>query len=198
MQLGIVGHNDLAIATHDRFVASGIEVVSYECTNAITSLQDLEMFRKKMTVPRIIWIFLPDGQNRTNVLGDFADKLDAGDLVIDVSECGLRATTAIATNFSCRYVGYLEVDVDCGQYQVGETSGTAFVYGSSDYFEVALEGLEIMSSPARPIHISDRVGSGHPENLVPATLGAWPGMPEVLGSLSWLRQCPKQDDDIKW
>ena len=184
MQLGIVGHNDLAMAAYDRFVGAGYEVVRYECANAITSLQTLEIFCKNMSVPRIIWIFLPEGQNRTNVLGEFGDKLDAGDLVIDVSECASRVSATMMTNFSLRYVGYLELDLDCGQYQVGETSGTAIVNGSSDYFEMALESLEIMCSPAKPIHIFDQVGLGRPENLVRAALGAWPDVPEVLGGSS--------------
>ena len=157
MQLGIVGHNDLAFASHDRFVASGIEVVSYPSTSPIASPQELDKFRKKMTVPRIIWIFLPEGQSRTTVLGDLAEKLDAGDLVIDANESGLRATAAMLTSFSRRYVGYLGLDVDRDQCQVGKNSGTAFVGGSSDYLEMALESLEIMGLPAWPIDISDRV-----------------------------------------
>jgi len=125
MQLGMVGLGRMGANMVRRLMRDGHECVVYnrnpkpvkllESEGAIGTA-DLDEFVAKLSKPRAAWAMVPAGEVTETVVSDLADRMEAGDTIIDGGNSYYHDDIRRAASFSEKGIDYL----DCG------TSGGVF------------------------------------------------------------------------
>jgi 6-phosphogluconate dehydrogenase len=135
-----------------RVVADGHDAVVYDHNpdavdaiagdDNIIGVSTLPELAEKLTAPRVVWVMVPAGQITTEVVGQLATTLEAGDVVIDGGNSYYRDDIAHAKTLSGRGIHLL----DCG------TSGG--VWGRERGYCLMIGGDAEAISHAEPIFTS--------------------------------------------
>lgn len=119
MQLGMIGLGRMGANLVRRVTHDGHECVVYDRNaDAVAALVDegstgagsVDELIEKLTPPRAVWVMVPAGDITTSVIAELAEKLEAGDIVIDGGNSYYRDDLAHAELLSQRGIHL----VDCG------------------------------------------------------------------------------------
>ena len=119
MQLGMIGLGRMGANLVRRVSRDGHECVVYDHDAAtVTALAEegptgvgsVAELAAKLTAPRAVWVMVPAGEITTSVIAELAEKLDAGDTVIDGGNSYYRDDLRHAKTLSERGIRLL----DCG------------------------------------------------------------------------------------
>src|SRR5918994_4381240 len=125
MQLGMVGLGRMGANIVRRLMRDGHDCVVYNrspgpverlAAEGATGSDSLDDFVSKLEKPRSAWVMVPAGDVTEQVVHDLADRLDAGDAIIDGGNTYYRDDIRRARELSERGIDY----IDCG------TSGGVF------------------------------------------------------------------------
>jgi 6-phosphogluconate dehydrogenase len=125
MQLGIVGLGRMGANIARRLLRDGHRVVGYNRTPApthalvaegATPSESLDELVAELEPPRAVWVMVPAGSVTEAVVSDLADRLEAGDAIIDGGNTHYPDDIRRARELGARGIAYL----DCG------TSGGIF------------------------------------------------------------------------
>ena len=92
MEMGMVGLGKMGANMTTRLLAAGHRLlVSDRSSEAVGAMQEkgaegaesLADLVAKLATPRAVWVMVPSGDPTESVIGELADLLDAGDIVID-------------------------------------------------------------------------------------------------------------------
>jgi 6-phosphogluconate dehydrogenase len=125
MQLGMVGLGRMGANIVRRLMRDGHDCVVYNrspgpveqlAAEGATGSDSLDDFVSKLEKPRSAWVMVPAGDVTEQVVHDLADRLEAGDAIIDGGNTYYRDDIRRAQELSERGIDY----IDCG------TSGGVF------------------------------------------------------------------------
>jgi 6-phosphogluconate dehydrogenase len=125
MQLGMVGLGRMGANIVRRLMRDGHECVVYDVSaEAIKSLEsegatgatDLDDFVSKLEKPRAAWVMVPAGEITEQAVTDLAERMEAGDAIIDGGNSYYHDDMRRAAKFGEKGIDY----IDCG------TSGGVF------------------------------------------------------------------------
>src|SRR5687768_15347707 len=92
MQVGMVGLGRMGANLVRRLMSDGHECVAYDVNpDAVKRLEpdgadgagSIDDFAAKLQPPRTVWVMVPAGETTARLIGELADVLDRGDVVVD-------------------------------------------------------------------------------------------------------------------
>jgi 6-phosphogluconate dehydrogenase len=110
MQLGFVGVGRMGAGMIERLRRAGHDVVGYDIDPELSDVASLHDLVDLLQRPRHIWIMVPYGAPIENIIEEFADRLDPGDLVVEGGNSRWTDDGPRAARLSQKGVGF----VDCG------------------------------------------------------------------------------------
>ncbi len=127
MQLGMIGLGRMGGNMVRRLIRGGHECVVYarnpdsvkqfekEGASGASSLED---FVQKLTPPRAAWVMIPAGAATDKTVGALAEKMDAGDIIIDGGNSNFKDDIRRAKELSPKGIHYVDTGTSGGVWGV--------------------------------------------------------------------------------
>jgi 6-phosphogluconate dehydrogenase len=161
MQLGMVGLGRMGANIVRRLMRDGHDCVVYDVSaEAVKSLQaegaigaaDLDEFISKLAKPRTAWVMVPAGEITEGAVNDLAERLEAGDAIIDGGNSYYHDDIRRAATLREKGIDYLDCGTSGGVF--GLERGFCLMVGGPDE---AYERLEpIFASLAPGVDAAER------------------------------------------
>ncbi|TCP57443.1 6-phosphogluconate dehydrogenase [Tamaricihabitans halophyticus] len=168
MQLGLVGLGKMGFNMRERLRAGQHEVLGYDRNPEVTDAESLADLVSKLDAPRTVWVMVPAGEATKQTIGELAELLDNGDLVIDGGNSRFSEDKPNADLLSANGIGYIDAGVSGGVWGAENGYGL-MVGGSADDVERAMPIFDTL----RPEGPRDEgfahaggVGAGHFAKMV--------------------------------
>jgi 6-phosphogluconate dehydrogenase len=123
MQIGVVGLGRMGGNIVRRLIAHGHHAIVYDRNSkAVADLAEagaagsggLDELVRKLEVPRAVWIMLPAGEITETAIAELADRLQAGDIIIDGGNTFWRDDIRRARSLKERGLHYVDVGTSGG------------------------------------------------------------------------------------
>ncbi len=125
MQLGMVGLGRMGANLVRRLMRDGHECVVYDVNpDAVKQLEDegaigassMDDFVGKLSKPRAAWVMVPAGEITESTVGQLAERLEAGDIVIDGGNTYYRDDIRRARELGAKGIHYVDVGTSGGVF----------------------------------------------------------------------------------
>ncbi len=130
MQIGLIGLGKMGGNMAERLRAGGHEVIGYDrdpnSTRTVASLQEMVA---ALDAPRAVWVMVPSGAPTRATIGDLAEVLSEGDLIIDGGNSRYTDDQLHGAMLEKKGIQYLDVGVSGGIW--GITEGYALMVGGT-------------------------------------------------------------------
>jgi 6-phosphogluconate dehydrogenase len=169
MDIGLVGLGKMGGNMRTRLRNAGHTVVGYDRNPEVSDVDSLAAMVEKLPTdgPRVVWVMVPAGDPTRATIGELAQLLDAGDLVVDGGNSKWTDDAVNAELLGERGIGFVDCGVSGGVW--GLKNGYALMYGGSDE-DVAkvLPAFEALKPPgeAGMVHAGRSPGAGHFAKMV--------------------------------
>jgi 6-phosphogluconate dehydrogenase len=168
MELGFIGLGRMGGNMVTRLIRGGHRVVAFDRSDAAlaaatgsgargaTSLDDLV---RALAPPRAVWIMVPAGAPTESTIGELADRLAAGDLVIDGGNTHYKDDVRRGRDLATRGIQYVDAGTSGGVW--GLTNGYCLMVGGEPAAIARLAPvLETLAPPHGWLHVGG-IGAGH-------------------------------------
>lgn len=127
MQLGMIGLGRMGGNMVRRLMRGGHECVVFDMNpdnvkqfeqEGASGASSLEDFVQKLTPPRAAWVMVPAGAATDQTVGALAEKMDAGDIVIDGGNSNFKDDIRRAKELSPRGIHYVDTGTSGGVWGV--------------------------------------------------------------------------------
>ncbi|MEO5832956.1 MAG: decarboxylating 6-phosphogluconate dehydrogenase, partial [Nakamurella sp.] len=130
MQIGLIGLGKMGGNMAQRLRQGGHEVVGYDRDpNSARTVATLADMVAALDAPRTVWVMVPSGGPTRATVGDLAEVLEAGDLIIDGGNSRYTDDQLHGAMLEKKGIQYLDVGVSGGVW--GITEGYALMVGGS-------------------------------------------------------------------
>ncbi|MBN3511588.1 MULTISPECIES: phosphogluconate dehydrogenase (NAD(+)-dependent, decarboxylating) [Mycolicibacterium] len=130
MQLGLVGLGKMGFNMRERLRAGGHEVVGYDPRPEVSDVASLEDLAGALEAPRVVWVMVPSGTVTHETIGELADVLGPGDLVIDGGNSRYTEDGPHAKLLGDKGINFIDAGVSGGVWGLHE--GYGLMVGGSD------------------------------------------------------------------
>lgn len=168
MNIGLVGLGKMGNNMRTRLQRGGITVLGYDTNPALSDVADLTELASRLPAPRTVWVMVPAGEITDRVIGELADVLSAGDLVIDGGNSRFTEDFRHAEALAQKEIEFLDAGVSGGIW--GLDNGYGLMVGGTDSAVARAMPVFDVLRPAGPreegfVHVGD-VGAGHYAKMV--------------------------------
>ena len=169
MHIGLVGLGRMGANMRARLREHGVEVTGYDRNPEVTDVADLPALVAALPDGgRVVWVMVPAGAPTRGVVGDLAELLTAGDLVVEGGNSHYSDDVTHAALLAERGIGYVDVGVSGGVW--GRENGYGLMAGGSREDVARLMPVLDALRPAGPraesfVHAGP-VGAGHFAKMV--------------------------------
>lgn len=203
MKIGYIGLGRMGKNMVLRLLEQGEEVVGWnrspEPIEEIVKAggigaESIDDLISKLEAPRVIWVMVTAGEITDEVLNQLADKLSAGDLVIDGGNSFYKDTLRRAEMLSKKGINLMDIGTSGGPK--GARTGACLMIGGSDEDFRRVESVcKVAAAPGSFQHLGP-VGAGHFAKMVHNAIEY--GMMESIGEgLAILKKGPFPYDFVK-
>jgi 6-phosphogluconate dehydrogenase len=142
MQLGMIGLGRMGANLVRRLMRDGHECVVYDpnpdsvtalASDGATGVGSVQELASKLTAPRAVWVMVPAGQITQSVIDELAEKLEAGDTVIDGGNSYYRDDLRHAKELSEHDIRLLDCGTSGGVWGL-ERGYSLMIGGDADAF----------------------------------------------------------------
>ncbi len=139
MQLGMVGLGRMGSNLVRRLMSAGHECVVYDVSadpvkqlegEGATGTGALDELVAALQKPRAVWVMVPAGAITEQTIGELAERLDAGDTIIDGGNTYYRDDIARAARLAGKGIHYVDVGTSGGVW--GRERGYSLMIGGED------------------------------------------------------------------
>lgn len=130
MQLGLVGLGKMGFNMRERLRTGGHEVVGYDPRPEVSDVASLEDLAGALEAPRVVWVMVPSGTVTHETIGELADVLGPGDLVIDGGNSRYTEDGPHAKLLGDKGINFIDAGVSGGVWGLHE--GYGLMVGGSD------------------------------------------------------------------
>ncbi len=168
MQLGLVGLGKMGFNMRERLRGGGHEVIGYDPRPEVTDVPTVAALAEALTGPRVVWAMVPSGPITSETIGELADVLDAGDLVVDGGNSRYTEDAPHAKLLVDKGIGFVDAGVSGGIWGLEE--GYGLMVGGADADVERLMPIFDTLRPEGPredgfVHAGP-VGAGHYAKMV--------------------------------
>ncbi|MEO6309694.1 MAG: phosphogluconate dehydrogenase (NAD(+)-dependent, decarboxylating) [Leifsonia sp.] len=168
MHIGIIGLGKMGANMRDRLRSAGIEVTGFDQNPDLTDVASTADLVAALPAPRLVWVMVPSGAITASVIGDLAEKLEAGDLVIDGGNSRFTEDFTHAALLATKDIHFVDAGVSGGVWGLENGYGL-MVGGKADQVERAMPVFDALR-PDGPreegfVHAGE-VGAGHYAKMV--------------------------------
>lgn len=143
MQLGMIGLGRMGANMVRRLMRGGHECVVFDLSpdnvkqiagEGATGSDSLDDFIAKLNQPRAVWIMVPAGEATESTVNQLADRLDAGDTIIDGGNSYFKDDARRALELKPKGINYLDVGTSGGVWGL-ERGYCMMIGGPQETFE---------------------------------------------------------------
>jgi 6-phosphogluconate dehydrogenase len=168
--LGKMGGNmvlRLVVGSPDGAVKGTHRVVGYardpnpdlENIAGVTLVNSVEEMVRRLKPPRAVWVMVPAGNATEGVISGLAERLSAGDLIIDGGNSHYKDSIRRGEGLAKRKIGFLDVGTSGGVW--GRQEGYCMMVGGlKDHVDVVRPVFDTLAPPEGWAHVGPG-GSGH-------------------------------------
>jgi 6-phosphogluconate dehydrogenase len=116
VKLGMIGLGKMGGKMAERLRRHGHEVVGFDRDPDVRDVDSLDELVAALSgeARRIVWVMVPAGAPTADTLQQLAERLDAGDLVIDGGNSNFRHSQAHGAELAARGIGFVDAGVSGG------------------------------------------------------------------------------------
>ncbi len=160
MDIGMIGLGKMGANMVTRLLNGGHRVVAYDVNedaiNAVEKVgavgaRTLVELVSKLPTPRIVWVMVPSGKITDDTIQSLAERLSAGDIVIDGGNSYYKDSIRHAAEMSQKNLGFLDVGTSGG------------IWGLKEGYSLMIGGEAATVETARPVF----------ETLAPGVSEGW-------------------------
>jgi 6-phosphogluconate dehydrogenase len=168
MHIGIIGLGKMGANMRTRLREAGIEVTGFDRNPDVTDVPSTDALIAALPAPRLVWLMVPAGEITDSVIQELAEKLEAGDLVIDGGNSRFTEDYKHGAQLAEKGVNYIDAGVSGGVWGLKNGYGL-MVGGKADQVERAMPVFDALR-PEGPreesfVHAGE-IGAGHYAKMV--------------------------------
>jgi 6-phosphogluconate dehydrogenase len=129
MEIGLVGLGKMGGNMRERLRRAGHTVIGYDMNPEVRDVDTLEAMVQALPSPKVVWVMVPAGEPTHATIGELAELLGEGDVVIDGGNSRWTDDEAHAELLGERGIGFLDCGVSGGVW--GLDNGYALMAGGS-------------------------------------------------------------------
>lgn len=168
MHLGLVGLGKMGGNMRTRMRNAGLTVTGYDTNPDLSDAESLAALVAELPddAPKVVWVMVPAGKVTDAVVGELADLLGEGDLVVDGGNSRWTDDQAHSELLAQRGIGFVDCGVSGGVW--GLENGYALMCGGSDQDVATLQPVFDALKPEGGgyVHAGTKVGAGHFAKMV--------------------------------
>ena len=143
MQLGMIGLGRMGANMVRRLMRGGHECVVFDLSTdnvkqiageGATGSNSIDDFIAKLNKPRAVWIMVPSGEATESTVNQLADRLEAGDTIIDGGNSYFKDDARRALTLKPKGINYLDVGTSGGVWGL-ERGYCMMIGGPKETFE---------------------------------------------------------------
>ena len=159
MQLGIVGLGRMGAAMRERLRRGGHEVTGFDLNAEVSDVASLRELVDGLDAPRVVWLMAPAGEATEALVGELAELLGAGDVLVDGGNSLYKDSVRRGEMVAERGVRYLDAGVSGGIWGL-ENGFCVMVGGDRDAFEAVEPAIATLAPEDGYLHVGPS-GAGH-------------------------------------
>ncbi|GAB2755665.1 phosphogluconate dehydrogenase (NAD(+)-dependent, decarboxylating) [Sinomonas soli] len=168
MHIGLIGLGKMGFNMRERLRRAGIEVTGYDPNPEASDAASVDELVAALPAPRIVWVMVPSGAVTDAVVADLAEKLQAGDLVIDGGNSRFTEDQRHAEQLGQKGIRFLDCGVSGGVWGLENGYGL-MVGGDAADVERALPVFDALRPEGERadgfVHVGG-TGAGHYAKMV--------------------------------
>ncbi|MGH9187168.1 MAG: NAD(P)-binding domain-containing protein, partial [Acidimicrobiales bacterium] len=167
MRLGMVGLGRMGANMAERLRRAGHEVVGYDAFSAATEVASLAELAGAVGEPgtRVVWSMVPAGEPTESVVSELAQRLAAGDLVIEGGNSNWNDSVRRASLLTEHSIGFIDAGVSGGVWGL-DNGYCLMVGGAAGAVERAMPIFDALRPPEGGFAHVGPVGAGHFTKMV--------------------------------
>ncbi|MFK7845387.1 MAG: phosphogluconate dehydrogenase (NAD(+)-dependent, decarboxylating) [Rhodothermales bacterium] len=175
MQIAMIGLGKMGANMTVRLLNDGHSVVAFDLNESAiaeaeaagaTGARTLDEVVEKLASPRVVWVMVPAGKPTESTIQALAEKLEAGDVIIDGGNSNFHNTMRRGETVEAKGIGFVDVGTSGGVWGLKE--GYSMMVGGSDESVAKVSpALETLApGPEQGWGHVGPVGSGHYVKMV--------------------------------
>lgn len=175
MQIAMIGLGKMGANMTVRLLNDGHSVVAFDLNESAiaeaeaagaTGARTLDEVVEKLATPRVVWVMVPAGKPTESTIQALAEKLEAGDVIIDGGNSNFHNTMRRGETVEAKGIGFVDVGTSGGVWGLKE--GYSMMVGGSDESVAKVSpALETLApGPEQGWGHVGPVGSGHYVKMV--------------------------------
>ncbi len=164
MKLGMVGLGKMGGNMAARLRQHGHEVVGYATAPEGRDVDSLAQLVDALEPPRAVWLMVPAGEPTESTIGELADLLDAGDVVIDGGNANYHDSMRRAEMLAGRDIAFVDAGVSGGVWG-RELGYCLMVGGETEIIERLQPAFDALAPEGGFVHAGPN-GAGHFTKMV--------------------------------
>ena len=143
MKIGMIGLGKMGANMNTRLLRDNHQVVAYDLSadaietavkNGAEGATTLDEVIAKLDTPRVAWVMVPAGKPTEATVAALAEKMDAGDIIIDGGNSNYKETMRRAETLSQKGIHFVDVGTSGGVWGLAE-GYSMMVGGAKDAVE---------------------------------------------------------------
>ena len=175
MELGMVGLGRMGGNMAQRLLTGGHHIVAFDPQplavkaaegNGADGVSSLDELVSKLTVPRAVWVMVPDGAPTESTIKSLAELLSDGDMILDGGNSNFNDSIRRSKELAESGIEFMDVGTSGGVW--GLTEGYSMMVGGSDEAFARIEPLiqTLAPSPTSGYGHVGPAGAGHYVKMV--------------------------------
>ncbi|MCY4615069.1 MAG: decarboxylating 6-phosphogluconate dehydrogenase, partial [Chloroflexi bacterium] len=155
----IVGLGRMGAAMRERLRRGGHKVTGFDLNAEVSDVASVRELVDGLAAPRVVWLMAPAGEATEALVGELAELLGAGDVLVDGGNSLYKDSVRRGEMVAERGIRYLDAGVSGGIWGL-ENGFCVMVGGDRDTFEAVEPAIATLAPEDGYLHVGPS-GAGH-------------------------------------